>query len=429
MSSFSGYPASLRFVFNRLVSYSRNRVKQPIVGPQSASNGDTVIYEIPAGVKIDLSTLSFHGTVTTTATGGTTPSCVIPRFTNCLIQQMQVDANGCTLYSLDNYCHAYHLMMSVGGGDLAEFRGSVNGEFGRNYTATTNSTVMSALPIVMKNFLGPLGSNKVIDTNLTGPIRVSMRLVPKEALITVGSPTSITFKMESMFISYDTIQINDDMYDRMMMQRLQSGNTIPWVFNNYKSFLGSTGSTDGLTNRVPVNTTSLDYIIHTVLPSDYSGSAGNAFHLGSSYYMKKGVAGITGAQFQLGSTYIPQYRPMAPIELISHTFDSLGISGDMNGTSVTEFGNASATNTAGLTGNVLQDIYINSFFMYAVKLCHGSDPGEFAGRTLSGIDTTGSSVLLSCQTFGGSNNAVPLTILCQSSILNIGAGRQLQLIE
>lgn len=432
MSSFSGYGANLRYVFNRLSSFSRNRVKLPVVTPVTAGNNDTIIFEIPAGsTKIDLSTLTFHFTATTTATGGASPSVVIGRFTNALIAQLIVDINGVQVCNIDQYHHLYSLLMSYLGGDQSEFR-NTSTEFSRNFTSSSTSTVMTNVPLCMKNFLGFLSANKILDLNLCGPLRVSMRIVPREALIITGSPTSTTFQMSNMFISYDSIQINDEMYDRLLYQRLQNGGVLPLVFQNFKTFLGGSGVVDQLTNRVPVNTNSLDMVMHTILPADYVTN-GNTFNLGTSYHFKKGtVAGntLTGCQFQLGSTQIPSFRPLAPIEMISHTYDSLGISQDLVGTSVTEFANQSASNNAGLSNNSLQDIYTQNFFLYAARLNNNNDPGEFAGKTISGIDTTGSSVLLTAQTFGtGSSNHIPLTVLMQSSILNIGANRQLQLIE
>lgn len=432
--SFSGYPASMRFIFNKLQGFARNRVKLPVLAPQTATHGDLIVFEIGANQKVDLSTLTFGFTCTTTATGGTTPTAVPPKFTQCLIQQLSVDVNGVNVCNIDQYNHLWHLLASYQAGDYE--RKATLAEWGRNITTATNSTVLTNVPLMMKNFLGFLGNGKVIDTGITGPIRLTMRLGPSTSMLLSGTglPTAFTFSMTNMHFSYDVVTIDDGIYDNMIAQRLAGGDVIPICFTNYQAFLGNTGGIDGLTNRVPCNVQSLDYVLHTILPNDYNSITANKCYTltnETSYYFSKGdiAEKLTACQLQVGSTYIPNYRHSNPVEMYAQTMDALNLSNDMVGTVAERFA-GSVNAGAAISGNAIAQRYVNGYFLFAAKLCANSGQYEVGQSLLSGLDTRGANTLISATTFAdsGAGSGFPLTYLVFTSTLNVGAHRQLQLI-
>ena len=427
--SFTQYPANLRYIMNKLTGFSRSRVRMPILTPTSASQNDIIIFEIPSGVKFDPSTLAVHFNLTTTNTGGATPSCYPPKHTNCMIQTLSVDVNGLNVQTTDNYSHWHSLWMSYCGGDRTQALGS-HIEFTNNYpTASINSCMLTNVPLVFRNFMGILGSSRIIDTNLTGPIRVQLRLSPINAFVQKGGGTN-TYSLSSMTVHFDTIQINDGIFDQMIASRLANGDTIPFTYNNYLTYLGQqTASVDQAVNRFSINVQSLDYIFHTLLPSDYNSAADiNTTFLQSPFFLK-GEANrkITGAQLQVGSSFVPNFRQNGPAELFSMTCDAMGIGNDVLGSTDSKFVGKVLTGAA--TSGFLSDSYTYGYFLAGFRLCAGSQY-DLGSSLLSGLDTRGANTLLSVTTYADSGSAavIPMSICQFTSTLQIGAGRQLQLI-
>lgn len=431
-------PASLRFMTSKLAGFARNRVKVPVLTPASATNGDLVLMELSAGQKIDLSTLSMHFLATTTVVGGTTPTIAPPMYTSSLIQQLSIDVNGVNIASIDNYNHLWGSLANYTAGDHCQLYGSTTGEWTRNLSTGTTGVTLTALPMVVKSFLGPFASNKIIDTSLTGPIRISIRVAPTAAMIVTGSPTSWTFSMTQISFQYDVVML-DSSYDAMIQARLSDGGTVPWSFTSYTSYQGSSASLEGLSLRVPCNVQSLDYLLLTYSPSDYI-TAGNTLEAaaggkenwsgtlgtGTSRFFTKGEVNkaLTSYSFQIGATSVPSYRMNNACECLSMTSDALGKYSDLQG-SVNTFFNAGVASGA-MTNTT--SAYTYGFTLCAAKLCAGNDY-EYGQKLLSGLDTRGSNILISANLNGaGGASVFPLLFLQYTSTLNIGQNRQLMLV-
>ena len=425
MSSFSGYPASLRYVFSRLAGYARNRSRMPVTSPVEATHGDTIVYEIGPNQLVDLSTITFGFNCTTTADGGTN-SHVPPSNTNCLVENLMIEVNGIPVQNTANYHHVYDLYAKYHQGNDAENKGKI-GDWVSVYK-NQNSVVLTNVPLVIRNMLGFFASGKCIDTGLTGPIRVSMRVADSKAMITKGSPTSTTFKMTNMYISYDTISISDGIYNEMMQARLASGGMISIPFTNFTTYMGSLTNVDNAVNRIGVNCQSLDYILHTVIPEAYNGSTSRVYdaETETSAFFNKGHLDIYGSQVQVGSVFLPNYRQQNALEIFCHTTDSLNLTGDLLGGFASAF--YPTVGAAALTSKSLTEIYTEKYFLHAIRLCHGND-FEYGSRLISGLDCRGSSVQVSATTYSTSaGNVYPFTIILSTAQLNIAAHRQLQFV-
>lgn len=427
--SFSGYPASLRYIVNKMTGFSRSRVRMPILTPTAAGPGDLIIAEIPAGVKFDPSTLAIHFNLTTTNSGGTTPSCYPPRHTNAMIQTLSVDCNGVNLQTSDQYGHWHALYMDWVGGDRAQALGT-HVEFTNNYpSASINSCMFTNVPLCFRNFIGALGNGKIWDTNLTGPIRLSIRLAGINCFSQVGGGTN-TFSLSNMSVHFDTIQVNDGILDQMLASRLANGDTIPMAYQNFLAFMGQLTTTpDQAVNRFGVNVQSLDYVFHTLLPSGYNSTADISTTIGNSSYFLKGESTkkVTGAQLQVGSSFVPVFRHGSPAEVFSQTCDAIGVGNDLLGSTNPKF--VGKTLTGAATSGMLSDTYLYGFFLAGFRLCAGSQY-DVGSSLLTGLDTRGANTLLSVTTYADSTSSsvYPLTFAVFTSQLNIGAGRQLQLI-
>ena len=422
------YPVSMRYLFNRL-AFGRNRVKQPIIAPTSAGPDSLLVFEIPANQKVDLSTVSIHFDASTSLTGEATDSVMLPRWTNCLIQTLSIDIGGVTVQQTDNYGHWQYLYNCYMAGDTKNARSII--EWG-GVNTDGSSMRMSDIPLAFKSMLGLLSCGKVLDTGLTGAIRISIRLAPSSCLITKGAPTSVSYTLSNMSIQYDVVTLLDNLYDDLVHKRLQSGDVIPIVYNNYTSYLGNqSSSVDNASARFSVSTQSLDYIHATLLPATYS-DVNQTYNTdtGTSTYFDKGSSQpITGVQLQLGGSYYPNYRPQLA-EVYSFTSDALGISSDLLGSFDPSF-SAKALSTAVTSTSTDRPLskYNRNFFLASFRLCSGGSY-DLGSALISGLDTRGNAQTISVQYYasGVGQSCIPL-IWCQTSaILNIGAGKQLQLV-
>lgn len=428
--SFSSYPSSLRYIFNKLQGFSRNRVKLPVLAPTTAAPGDTIVFELPANSKIDLSTLTWHFTLSTSITG-TSASFVPPKWSAALIQQLSVDVNGINVFNCDNWNQLFTLLAAYQAGDTESTRSTIL-EFSRNFLNVSGVTLTNVPLAVKLGQLGFFGNGKILDTSLTGAVRVTMRLAPLTAFKQVG--TSITAKsatFTNMSFTFDTVTIDDGMYDMMVQKRLAEGGVIPFCYQNILGYMGTSGSTNGLTNRIGISVQSLDYVLHSVMPSDYN-SDGNTIDGTNTdinkYFIKGDSNGtITACQLQIGSTYVPSYRHDNASQILAQSLDSLNLGVDVLGSSVANFKNSPASGV--LTEASIYDVFTKYYFLFAAKLCAGGsyEPGI---TSISGLDTRGTNMQVAATTYtnGTAANSFPITWCMFTSTLNIGAGRQLQLI-
>jgi hypothetical protein len=433
--SYSAYPAAMRFLLNSLNGFARNRTKTLVSYPNTAGPNDLVVVEIPAGCIVDMSTLTFHANLTTTATGGTgvISCCVPPKFSASMVQYLQVDVNGVTTYQCDNYNQLYNMYMKYMGGDAERNRMTLF-EFGRNFTATPGSsnTQLTNVPYFIKGWIGSiLGSGKYINTSITGPIRISMRFCPLGAFCNVGT-TSYT--VSNMEWHYDCIVCDDGFYNELLMRQLEAG-PIQIPFKNYIGTMGAQQNLNNANNRFSVATGSLDAIWHTVLPVDYNIASSNNAILdttSSTRYFFHGDSNIGNVQVQLGNTYYPQYRFNSAAEIASMTLDGLGIGNDTLGSLQESFKNSSnAASQSNISRFNFLNGYTNGNFLSYFRLNAGSSY-DYGTVLKSGINTQGTNAYINVVTntdpnTTGNPSVYPLTFAETTSTLAVGKYRQIQL--
>lgn len=423
------YPPNLKYVLNSLSGFSRMRNKLTLPFATAKAN-DIIFFKLPTNTMIDLSTLSFHYDLTTTSTGW----CFPPQYSSCIIEQISIDINGITIQQIPMYNQIYKIMGNYTTGDQ-KFRNSFLENVGLTDVSPSGTAGVNGASFAIKQWLGLLGSNKIIDTSILGEITVSMRLVPNIAFM--SSVTTSTYSLSSLSVQFDSCNLDNPVYQQSIYRQLEQGG-LKWGFQNIITNFGGS-STLPVSQTFSVSTQSLDYLIGTILQADYN-TAGNAYvqSASTSHYFNHGctAAGtITNAVYQIGTINIPNFRCTIP-EQLSYTLDSLGLNGDITGRSSENFKAAIGYNTpqstAGLTngGNSVAGLYsnyANGNYCFASKLCVGDKSN---GPIISGLSTMGTNTTINFRVDGtsGSTAYIPLVFAVCTSVMTIGAGRQISLV-
>lgn len=437
------YPSNLKYILNTLSGFSRMRNKLTLPFTL-ARGGDLIFFKLPTNCLLDLDSLCFHFDVATDGASGSTSYTYIPQYTGCLIDMLSVDINGVNIQTIPQYGQLFKMLSNYTSGDKSnlggflEWCGQTNqvplGTAKNTMGTTYSETSPSGLSLAIKNWLGFLGSKKIINTAILGEITVSMRLVPNSALISAnGSPKYI---LNNMSVQFDTINLDNPVYHQSIYRQLENGG-LKMGFTNYITNIGGVSALP-VSQTFSVSTQSLDYLLGTLLQNNYNTegtSAGNQYiqAAGTSRYFTHGNDatnfGLTTSQFQIGTVQIPNYRGNMA-EILSYTIDSLGLSSDIVGCSAHTLKPIIGMNPQLPTGTRKNDDnyanFFNGNFLLAARLCHGDkDPN---GVLLSGLNTAGTNTTINFRVEGtGSGQYIPLTFAVCTSVLTIGTGRQINL--
>lgn len=184
----------------------------PNNGQADVNAGDTIIVELPQNSVVDFSTFVMDYTGATThagkAAGGSTgyrQTRFFPRNTASIIEQLDVEINGQTRFTLNNYGFVYNTLfdltaaqdslnrrkvgenadpsskLDISGGVVLERRG-YSSTFGTNDSATDKENY------IIRSWLGLLNpSTSILDTNILGSVVIKIRLAPASCLMLGGA--------------------------------------------------------------------------------------------------------------------------------------------------------------------------------------------------------------------------------------------------
>lgn len=414
------YPSNLRFVMNQLSGFSRMRNKLTLPFTKGKAN-DIIFFKLPSNTLIDLSTLSFNFKISTAGTGG---YVLPPQYAACLIEQLSVDINGINVQTINHYNHLYKQLAQIQSGDQKN-RSGFNEFIG--IAPTTAATLCNKLSLSIKQFLGILGSNKIIDTSVLGEITVSMRLA-SNACLSATATSGISYELENMSVQFDSVNLDNPVYQQSMYRQLENGG-LKWCFSNYIANIGGAAGFP-LSQTFSVSTQSLDFLYGIILQENYNtvgNTAGNLYEatINSSSYFKHGAAYIDSAQYQIGTVSLPNFLPSLS-EQLSFSLDSLGLSNDILGTCNDSFKPKEIGTETDLSDNHHYENFVKSNYCFVARLCHGQkDP-----VLLSGLSTQGTNTMISVRYTAPTTttgNYIPLTWAVCTSTLTIGSSRQIAL--
>lgn len=415
-------PKNMQYFINKMEGYNRQTVKFTPLNMTTFNPNDIITLQLPQNQKVDFSTFSMHGTITTTATGGTNAVVLPPKHIETIIGQLSYDLNG---QVVGGGCQEYGQLFKL----LADWtfgqekqnlrrivaQGVPNN--GTTYpdlsTAPGAGVTCTATPFAITNWLGLMQCDpQVVDMSTLGDLRLYLRLAPNNVLIThssAGVPAG-AYTISNVYFTVDVIQ-TDPTYQAMLAQKMQSA-PLEIYFPDYRSF------TSGLVNlgqsmRFSVSSQSVDDIYATFLVSNYNDVSSNTVvsQSGTSRYFTKSGSTVTSSQFQLNSQFYPSFKPDSQAVIFQLTNEAFGTSTDVLG-------------GCDPSMNTLANWY-NYFWVHHLRLNH---PDSDSNRVVSGFDTRGSSANFFWNTEASSGTGYAWVFVKSSALLRVGAYRQIEYV-
>ena len=402
----SSYPKSMQYYLNRISNFSRQKYKIMTMAQTLFNPNDQIVFTLPEGL-VDLTTLTLHGKLTTTASGGTTPSTYAPPI-EAMIDSIYIDVGGVGIQtSFTNYNQLFNIFRDFQMVDKKALRGILQND--ANPSTTSTNYLLSSSPFAVQSWLGLLGSVKQLDTTLIPPVKVYIRLASTACLSLAGAPTTYSFNWKDVYASVDVLDISDGIYYNAVASKLASS-PIEIPFDNYATVIGSSG-TMTQSHRFSTSTDCLESVIATMLSTLYTDNAHNTTTALSTYFTRKGDA-ISSSQFLVNGVPYPSYPQDNSVgEPFVQTSQTLGIANDVTTQTNANMNTLTAFNT--------------HFWTHAISF---GVPYSIDDRYVCGLSGRGNALQISFNTTGTTAQGIPICWLKQRSIMRIGSGKQVELV-
>jgi hypothetical protein len=402
----SSYPKALTYYISRLNNFSRQKIRLATIANTSFNPNDQLVLELPSGL-IDLSTLTLQGRISTG--NGVTNASVYQPFAEGLIDNIMVEIGGVAVQSgFTNYNDLFNIMRQYQMADRTSFRRVLQHELVQP-NPTVGTYTCANQPFAIWNWLGFLGSVKVLDTTVLPPVKLYIRLAPASVLTNHGvGGAVITYQLSSVNATVDILDVSDGIYYNMVAQRLaQSPLEIP--FTNYQTVIGSSGA-GTQTTRFSTSTDCLTDVIAIAKPTDFANNSANNTTQLSNYFTRNGVNIATSTFSVNGIRYpsIPCDNTLG--EVFTQTAHTLGVSQDTVGQSDP----AMVSHTAWATHYW---VHANSF----------TYPDEGDSHRLVGLSGRGNQIIGTWETTG-TGNLLPICFLKSTSVLRVGSSKMVELV-
>lgn len=403
----SSYPKAFSYFISRLNNFSRNKLRLATIANTTFNPNDQIVIELPSGL-IDLSTFTLQGRLSS-ANGAANQGVYAP-FMEGMIDSVMIECGGVAVQSgFTNYNDLFNVFRQYQMADRQSFRQVLQNEL--TQPAPTLSTYqLNQKYFAIWNWLGFLGSVKVLDTTILPPVKIYIRLAPNSVLTNHGvAGASITYQWTEVRATVDVLDISDGVYYNMVASRLaQAPLEIP--FDNFQTVIGSSSS-GTQTTRWSTSTDCLTDVIAITKPSTFNNNAANGTLRLSNYFTRDG-SGIDTSVFSVNGIRFPTIPcDVAWGEVFTHTAHTLGVSQD----------------TVGQSDGAMNDLTVwrNNFFCHANSFSY---PDESDSHRLVGLSGRGNQILGTFETTGTGTTIIPIVFLKSKSVLRVGASKQVELV-
>lgn len=345
-----------------------------------------------------------------------------------MIERVEVEVNGQLISpGCANYSHLWQIINDTTMGQDCQVRRSILQNAGNVAAPAANVGTIASLtggtPFTICNWLGFLGSAQptVLDTNLLGNVRIRITLANANVLVSSATAvTGATYALANMFFTVDTISIDDGMYYAIHDGFLSKGGVYEIPFNNFYSFTQAITSGGSGSVKFSLSTQSLNHLWATFAFGGTTPQVANTT-IGSSQYFLRSACGITGYQFNINNTYVPNFRVNRDLafQLLMNSY------------------NLSQDTLGGINNNISSLArWRDAFWVASCALDHAVGGDE---RFVSGLNTLGS-VAQGFWEYDGASvgtdnfdatvdaNAIALVFAQTTAVLQVGAGRQISIV-
>jgi hypothetical protein len=288
-------PSNYSMKVHSLPSYSKAPIR---ILPQNLGvikNNQILKIVLPVGVILDISTFAIHFNFLAKQNNAAVAAGNIvgmPKYTASLFDSFECFINSRQVQHIQSYNRIYNVLKDFKSNHDSQMRKLSNNSDPSVYQTMTNTgditkintalTPAGTVPgngfagrYVIDDFIGFLGCQKIIDTNLTGPIELSFRLAGPNVLWHSGAATTaVSFEIDDVVCYCDSIYYRDDNYYAELKRDIESADGLKIKFDNFSVYTGAV--IDGTGNKTvnvkcSENCKSLDYILWTYFDTQSTG--------------------------------------------------------------------------------------------------------------------------------------------------------------
>lgn len=391
-------PRSLSYYVGKVAGFRRQNVK---IIPQGLSSGilpsTTVRIVLPSNSLVDLETFALWFDLVVPA-NNVAPADI----DTALIQSLQVEVGGVQIANISNYNQLMQALWSWTAGSDNRARRAFN-QFGNGAVVAPVGT----RKVCMNNWLPLQTKPAVLDTGLTGDWVITINLASRFIL---GALTAnrADYTINNLYGSIDVISFADDSYSRMLREAVAGGVVLECPFPTAQGYLQLVSSMSQST-RFVASSGSIDMLIATPVQSAYDSDTNSAtvYSTDLTEYFKKEGDNVVDFQFTVNGTAVPAY-PVLQGYLPSWNAQQLGMAYDLLG-----------------GHNITDSTRNNEHSAYFLKLNATTLPDE---RLISGLSTALTNAQFEFKTTGTAQSIIVFVWCMMTSVLRVGASRQIELV-
>lgn len=447
------YPKNLSYKINRLGNGLFQKQTLKILPDNTkATPSNTISFKLPPNSLLDIRSFCMFMTGSTVSLGkkgADFQSCFFPRNTSSLIEQLSISINGYQIENIQNYNQLYNILSDWQASGENEVKSFLKLTDPSHYQVmndagviTLHETLVSDTTdkhhnqkkMVISDWIGFLGSSsgEYLDTNLVGEVIITIRFSPANILWKSPTPAGgavdtnvkdATYTLDNIYATISRVQMDPLYYELMSSAVINSG--IEIGYTTFSTHVGTKQSTKTQTFSFNTSGSCIRYVIGTLLINDYQtisplqtgghylSLTGDIDRFNQSNYFRKDGRNIDTSAFEINNQQTTPYAlPLEEIYINNElAFNSLQ---DVVG------GHHTGLNSL--------EAFAKYYFCHVQSLeFRGSD-----GFTMSGLDTKNASANIVFKTVlkSGSTDAsvYPLCFCAKDQILQIGAGRQVNVV-
>jgi hypothetical protein len=253
---------------------------------------------------------------------------------------------------------------------------------------------------------------RCLHTGLLGQVRVVITLAGTEVLMkhTAAAPTDPAgYSLTDIYATVDTVSVSDDVYMPLLQERLSSpDNPISIPYSRWVSFSPGIVSTLQQTTTGTISTESLDFLVGTYQVTPLTNAP--IADVRASDWFDTGSSDLVSSSFSINNVNFPSFS-CAPHDALTQTLMALNVAQDSVG-------------AADPNMNTFAK-WRDSFFAHFMRLSHPTASDE---RVRSGLNLRGTQTTIAYTTSGTVANVIPHLFAGCTSILQVKAFKQLEVI-